>query len=552
MGIGATPHLIGTGNDSARPPHQTAAAAPSAGGLVVVRDERGVLSVMHCLPDALVLDSGFQQAYRAECAAMAALGEPRVAEPLSYIMDAGGRIVATVRRHFPGVPLSELLTRAKGGRGLDAQAAATAVSDVLVALDALHRRGVAHRQLEPSEIIVGRGGECVVVGAGLAVRPRLAGSAADDLGGAIAFDLAAVPELFALCLTSGRISGRDVGTTHHGAEKLHGVAQNIYTALAESRHAPVERWERGGVAAEMLAELEAAAQQFGAGWRERGHERLALCARTLHRPRAVRIERGDREGRRRPTALITRSPALHSELQDAADSTTAATRSGGIPREAWGVLPKGNGRRAIRRGALPTWWLRAVAVGAPLAVLLLAIALISGTFSGSAPKTPPPPSLAVETGAQAPPMSAAPSAAASATPSPSPSNSPNQAGAQVSASSPAAITGITSLSIASLTFTAARSATATVVVDAATSGTATVDVAVTISENGPYGPSTRTDHFTFSGQHKYTLSDNFQAMPCSWGNMKQVVAKVQVSATVPSTKAAPATASGNLYSMACG
>jgi hypothetical protein len=77
-------------------------------------------------------------------------------------------------------------------------------------------------------------------------------------------------------------------------------------------------------------------------------------------------------------------------------------------------------------------------------------------------------------------------------------------------------------------------------------------VAVTITESGPYGPTTRTDHFTFSGQHSYTLSDNFQAMPCSWGNTKQVVAKVQVTATVPSTKAAPATASGNLYSMQCG
>ena len=552
MGTGATPHLIGTGSDSGRPPHQTAAAAPSAGGLVVVRDERGVLSVMHCLPDELVIDPGFQQAYRAECAAMAALGEPRVAEPLSYIMDAGGRIVATVRRHFPGVALSELLTRARGGRGLDAQAAATAVSDVLVALDALHRRGVAHRRLEPTEIIVGRTGECVVVGAGLAARPRTSGYGIDDLGAAIAFDLAAVPELFALCLTSGRVSGRDAAPQHHGAEKLHGIAQNIYTALAESRHAPVERWERGGVAAEMLAELEAAAQPFGAGWRDRGHERLALCARTLHKPRAMHFDRGAREHRRRPTALITRSPALHSEPAQAQDLTTAATRSGGIPREAWGVLPKGTGRRAIRRGAVATWSLRAIAVGVPIAVLILGIALISGTFSNSAPKTPPPPSLAVETGAQAPATVAVTSAAASPSASPSPSNKPSQGVVPASATSAPAVTSVTSLSITSLTFTAPTSGTATVVVDARTSGTATVNVAVTVTENGPNGPTSRTDHFTFSGQRQYTLSDNFQAMPCSWGNTKQVSAKVEVSATVPSTNAAAATASGNLYSMPCG
>src|SRR5581483_8188080 len=458
---------------------------------------------------------------------------------------------ATVRRHFPGVPLSELLTRSRGGRSLDAQAAATVVSDVLVALDALHRRGVAHRQLEPTEIIVGRTGECVVVGAGLAVRPRTGGSGIDDLGAAIAFDLAAVPELFALCLTSGRASGRDAAPQHYGAEKLHGIAQNIYTALAESRHAPVERWERGGVAAEMLAELEAATQAFGAGWRDRGHERIALCARTLHKPRAMHMDRGTREHRRRPTALITRSPALHSEEPQAPILTTAATRTGGIPREAWGVLPKGTGRRAIRRGVVATWSLRAVAIGVPIAVLLLGIALISGTFSRSAPKAPPPPSLAVETGAQAPAASAVPGAA-SPSASPSPSNTPAQGIVPVTATSAPPVTAVTSLSITSLTFTAASSGTATVVVDARTSGTATVNVAVTISENGPYGPTARTDHFTFSGQHQYTLSDNFQAMPCSWGNTKQVVAKVQVSATVPSTKAAAATASGNLYSMQCG
>jgi serine/threonine-protein kinase len=544
--------LTGTGNDSGRPPHQTAAAAPSEGGLVVVRDERGVLSVMHCLPDELVFDPGFQQAYRAECAALAALGEPRLAEPLSYIKDASGRIVATVRRHFPGVALSELLIRARGGNALDAQAAATVASDVLVALDALHRRGVAHRRLDPSQIIVSRGGECVVVGAGLAVRPHTDGSAADDLGAAMAFDLAAVPELFALCVASGRTSGRNSAAAQYGAEKLHGVAQNIYTALAESRHASVDRWERGGVAAEMLAELENAAEAFGAGWRERGHERLALCARTLRRPRSGRSGRGARDARRRPTALISRSTSpRHEEQEPVTDLATAATRSGGIPREAWGVLPKGNGKRAIRRGG-PNRWLWVAAIGIPLLVLLLAIALISGTFSGSAPKTPPPPSLAVETGGQAAGGGATPGPATSAAASPSPSSSPSAAAIQVAAASPTPPTGITSLAISSLAFTAMPSGTATVVVDAHTSGTATVNVAVTINETGPYGPNSRTDHFTFSGQRQYTLSDNFRAMPCSWGNAKQVVATVQVTATVPSTGAAPATASGSLYSVTCG
>lgn len=502
-------------SDSTRPPHRTV-AAPSTGGLVVVRDEHGAVSVMHCLPDELIVDPGFQQAYRAESAALAALGEPRLAEPLSYIMDASGRIVAVVRRHFPGITLGELLTQGGVGRALDTQAAATVVSDVLVALDALHRRGVAHRRLDAQQVIVSRSGECVVVGAGLAARPQSSQTGGADLGAAMAFDLAAVVELFALCVASGRASGRDP------------VTHSVYTALTEARHAPVDRWEQGSVAAEMLAALEAAAEQFGAGWRERGHEKLASCARALHKPRGARAERARDEGGPRPTALITRSALLHSAAPEAA----------------------GTGRRAVPRSATATWWRRVAAITVPLIALLLAFALMRGAFSSPAPKTPPPPSLAVVTGAQGDPAGAQASAVAETSPGPSRSPSPHRVTAV--AASATALTRVTSLSIADLGFTAPASDTATVVVDTGASGPATVNVAVTIAQNGPQGPSSRTDHFVFSGQRQYTLSDNFPAMLCSSGGATQVVATVTVSATVPSTNAAPATASGNLYSMQCG
>jgi serine/threonine protein kinase len=488
-----------------------AAGEGGEGGLVVVRDERGVLSVMHCLGQDLVLDPGFQQAYRAECAALAAVSEPRLAEPLSYIMDAAGRIVASVRRYFPGVALADLIGRA---RGLDAQVSATVVSDVLVALDALHRRGVAHRRLDASQVIVTRGGQCVVTGAGLAVRPD-----GDDPGAAMAFDLAAVPELFSACLGSGR---------------LHGVTQSIHTALTEARHAPVDRWEQGGVAAEMLAALESEAGQFGSGWRERGHDRLAAGARSVRAPRAIR---SNRNGYWPPTALITR-----------ATTPQAATQPSDIPVDA-------DGRRALRRGMLlRPGWRRIVAIGVPLLALLLLAAALRSALSSPPPQTPPPPSLAVVTGAQAPPASAVPGAVAgSATPTVSPSPSPQLTAVAVSATTtPAAGTRITSVSITSLGFTAAAYLTATVVVDTRTSGEATIEVAVTIAETGPDGPTSRTDRFTFSGQHQYTLSDNFRAMPCTWrSGSRQVVATVNVSATVPSTTASAVTTSGKLYSVPC-
>lgn len=510
MAEGAT-----TGNPAA------ARSGPAgAGGLVLVRDERGVLSVMHCLPDELILDPGFQQAYRAESAALAALGEPRLAEPLSYILDAAGRIVATVRRHLAGVALATLLDGAR--RGIEAQAAATAVSDVLIALDALHRRGVAHRALDADHVVVTRGGDCVVVGAGLAVRPD-----GDDLGDAMAFDLAAVLELFGSCLTAGR-----------GTGQLHGAAQNIYTAMTEARHAPVDRWEQGSVAAEMLAALETAAERFGPGWRERGRDRLATGARLARGPRGQRTKRArrtvGREAWHLPTALITRSGIQADTTQPDAE-------------------PSGFGRRALRPEApAAPRRRRFTAVAVPLlalsALLLLGFAL-RDAVSSPAPKSPPPPSLAVVTGAQAPPSNALTSAAASG--APSPTTSPTRLVVPADAAAPAPVTRVTSLSIASLTFTSVGSQTATVVVDAGTSGNAAIDVAVTITENSPYGPMTRTDHFAFSGQWRYTLSDNFRAAPCSWGGgSTRVVATVSVTATVPSTGAA-ATASGNLYSVAC-
>ncbi|MBS2965249.1 hypothetical protein KGA66_19525 [Actinocrinis puniceicyclus] len=511
MAEGAT-----TGNPAA------ARSGPAgAGGLVLVRDERGVLSVMHCLPDELILDPGFQQAYRAESAALAALDEPRLAEPLSYILDAAGHIVATVRRHLAGVALATLLDGA--GRAIEAQAAATVVSDVLIALDALHRRGVAHRALDADHVVVTRGGDCVVVGAGLAVRPD-----GDDLGDAMAFDLAAVLELFESCLSAGR-----------GAGQPHGVAQNVYTAMTEARHAPVDRWEQGSVAAEMLAALESAAEQFGPGWRERGHDRLATGARLARGPRGHRTKRDRRTASREawhlPTALITRSGMQADTAQP--DTGTSGFGGRALRREA----PTTPRRRRFAAVAVPLLAL--------LALLLLGFAL-RGALSSPAPKSPPPPSLAVVTGAQAPPSNALTSAAASG-PAPSPSPSPTRLIVQADAAAPAPVTRVTSLSIASLSFTSVSSQTATVVVDAGTSGNAAVDVAVTITQNSPYGPMTRTDHFAFSGQRRYTLSDSFRAMPCNWGSgSAQVVAEVSVIATVPSTGAS-ATTSGHLDSTAC-
>lgn len=261
------------------------AAATNAGGLVVLRDELGILSVMRCLDEGLTLDPGFQYGYPAESAAMAGLTDPRLAPPLSYVVDAAGQIVATVCRHVTGVRLSKVLAQLP--RGLDVQTASVVISDVLAALDALHARGVAHRSPDADHVIVEPNGNCVLVDVGLVVRPEESGPAA-----AMANDLEMVADLLVTCLTAGRRMperGARSGYFAHG--ELEGVAARLYDALVEAGAdtepeagtAPVD----GGpeqVPARTAAHLSraldrCAADSFDAGWDGRGRERLAIATR---------------------------------------------------------------------------------------------------------------------------------------------------------------------------------------------------------------------------------------------------------------------------------
>jgi tRNA A-37 threonylcarbamoyl transferase component Bud32 len=179
-----------------------AGAGTPNSGLVVLRDELGILSVMRCLDTELTLDRGFQYGYPAESAAMAGLTDPRIAPPLSYVVDAAGQIVAIVCRHITGVRLSRVLAGLP--RGLDVQTATSVVKDVLAALGTLHQRGVAHRAPDPEHIIVEPNGACVLIDVGLVARHTKPDPAAD-----IAADLEIVAELFVTCLAPrGRATSR--------------------------------------------------------------------------------------------------------------------------------------------------------------------------------------------------------------------------------------------------------------------------------------------------------------------------------------------------------
>ena len=222
-----------------------AAGASQGGRSVLVRDGDGVVAVMHCLDFGTIANVGFQRAYPYEAAALAEVDSDRIATPRSYIVDAGGWIVAGVRAHVTGVSLAAVL--AGQPRGLDVIAATTVAKDVLAALAAVHRLGIAHHGLTPDRVIVRPDGGCVLIDVALA--PRADGRSWEEN---IAADLYAVSALFTAC----------VGGRHPLGALLTGAA------LA---HIPAE--DR---AFSVLVELESAvADAFEAGWDALGRARLA-------------------------------------------------------------------------------------------------------------------------------------------------------------------------------------------------------------------------------------------------------------------------------------
>ncbi|MBS2963480.1 hypothetical protein KGA66_10510 [Actinocrinis puniceicyclus] len=254
-------------------------AASAAGGLVVLRDELGILSVMRCLDADLTVDPGFQYGFPAESAALAGLSDPRLAPPLSYVADAAGQIVATVCRHVTGVRLSKVLAQLP--RGLDVQTASVVLKDVLAALAALHARGVPHRRPDAGHVIIEPSGNCVLVDVGLVARPE-----PHDPAAAMAADLELAAELFVTCMVTGRrLPDHTARTGYFAQGELEGVAARIYDAVLED--AGVARGHDGEVkdrvprtAASTLSALEAAAADcFDAGWDGRGRERLAAAAK---------------------------------------------------------------------------------------------------------------------------------------------------------------------------------------------------------------------------------------------------------------------------------
>lgn len=238
--------------------------APSVGRPVFVRDETGVVAVMHALDGDTIADMGFQQAYPREATVLAGLEDARIACPRSYVVAASGWIVASVRGYVEGMDLATMLAGCP--RGMDVRTIAVIARDVLVGLAALHRLGVAHHAIRTERVIVGKDGTCVLVEIGVAARVPGRGWEGD-----VAADLRAVAELFAACHT-GRAPIRKAAHREQSAKPaaLVDYLRTLLTGVGLT-HIPAE--DR---AFSLLVELDSAvAEHFEAGWDERGRDRLA-------------------------------------------------------------------------------------------------------------------------------------------------------------------------------------------------------------------------------------------------------------------------------------
>ncbi len=242
-------------------------ASPDA----IVPDIDGTPLAVHRLSPELVEDSGFQRRFPVEVTNLRGLIEPWLAAPTSYLVDDAGRVVATLRRHVPGMRLSEILERHP--RGLDAQTVMVIAADVLSALSALHARWVGHRAVSVENIVVNDEGVCVLVDIGLAPRLRR-----ESMEAIVATDLAWFADLVVHCLSS-RPVGRRRGTAPRllGAWLPRTLPEPLRSVLRNALH-PTKGVESASAA---LVELSVAAvRRFDADWDVRARERLVAASRV--------------------------------------------------------------------------------------------------------------------------------------------------------------------------------------------------------------------------------------------------------------------------------
>lgn len=261
----------------------------TSGWVMLARhDGSGTAVAIRYVSAASLTEPGSGPRLSAHTALLATLDDPHLARPRECAESEFG--VAIVRDLVDGISLHALLVE-EGA--VSPEAALVALDGSLRGLAAAHGVGVVHRDLRPGTAFVAGTGDVTLVDIGIASRAGreptdspapfyLAPEQWAGTGPGPSADLYAATATFFECLVGAPpYYGDDAATLRDRHESAAVPVEAVPAPLRElvGRGLAKRPQERPATAVEFLAEVEvAAAQAYGAGWRDRGRAELARLA----------------------------------------------------------------------------------------------------------------------------------------------------------------------------------------------------------------------------------------------------------------------------------